>query len=152
MSVTFKNHPVFHWLFSRSAAGIAVFGMIFTLLLIIVIVTFPAPGISGEKKTDAHSARIIAENPPFVLMSSGVVVDKQRNLMWAQSDNRSKISIDQAKIYVKDFSLAGFTDWRIPDIQELESLMVRDSPNDTAGTDGCSGNYEIHNFFELTCC
>ncbi len=142
MSTSFKDQPVFHCSSSKIVA-------VFALILLILSFTVPAPCLSGETKADA---RILAEDSPFVLMSNGVVVDKQRNLMWARSDNGSKISIDQAKTYVKDLTLAGFTDWRIPDIQELESLMVKDSPNDTAGTEGCSGDYEIHPFFELTCC
>ncbi len=145
MGSIFKNHPVFFML----PSGMTTFGVVFTLLLIILFLTFPAPGLSGENKAEA---RIFAEDGPFVLMSNGVVVDKQRNLMWTQSDNGTKISIDQAKAYVKDLTLAGFTDWRIPDIRELEMLMMKNSPNDTPGTDGCSGDYDIHPFFELTCC
>ena len=121
----------------------------FILFSIILSSAFPVPVLSGENRPDAL---VLAEDSPFVLMSNGVVVDRQRRLMWAQSDNGSKISIDQARAYVKALNLAGFTDWRIPDIRELESLMVKDSPNDTPGTEGCSGDYEIHPFFELTCC
>ena len=113
------------------------------------IICFAALGVSGQ---NSASSVIVKEDVTFALMSNGVVIDKKRKLMWAQSDNGSKITIDQAKAYVKKLDLAGFTDWRIPDIQELESLMVHDSPNDTPPTEGCGGNYEIHPFFELTCC
>lgn len=105
------------------------------------------PAVYGD-----HPPQILAQDNVFVLMSNKVVIDKKRNLMWARADNGTKIGIDEAKAYVKAFTLAGFTDWRIPDIQELETLMVTDSSNDTKPTQGCGGDYEIHPFFQLTCC
>ncbi len=101
---------------------------------------------------DKVSPQILAQDDVFILMSNGVVIDKKRKWMWARTDNGSKISVEQAKEYVKTFRLAGHQDWRIPDIQELETLMVKNSPNDFAPTEGCSGNYQIHPFFQLTCC
>ncbi len=121
-----------------------------TILIFAVGIFFlPSPGLSNEEKP---SPQILAQDDVFILMSNGVVIDKKRKLMWAQSDNTAKISIDEAKIYVKQFRLAGYDDWKIPDIQELESLMVPDMPNETSPTEGCSGNYQIHPFFQLTCC
>ena len=95
---------------------------------------------------------IIAEDESFVQYSNGIVIDKRNNLMWAQSDNGSKISFQEAEIYINGFDLAGYTDWRFPDIKELESLMVYYQRNKTEPSDGCSGNYVIHPFFNLTCC
>ncbi len=101
---------------------------------------------------EARKAKVLAQDGVFVLMSNDVVIDKKHRLMWARADNSTKIGIDEAKAYVKAFTLGGFTDWRIPDIQELETLMVTDSSNDTKPTQGCGGDYEIHPFFQLTCC
>ena len=94
----------------------------------------------------------IAEDEIFIQYSTGVVVDKRSNLMWAQADNGIKITFKEADIYIDQFDLAGYTDWRFPDIKELESLMVYYQKNKTEPSDGCSGNYVIHPFFNLTCC
>lgn len=115
--------------------------------LLLLTWRFSSPCLAGGEE-----GQVVARDGIFVLYSNGVVVDDQRKLMWARSDNGTRISIDGAKAYVKALDLAGYSDWRIPDIRELESLMVKDSSNDTPGTDGCDGDYEIHPFFKLTCC
>ncbi len=95
---------------------------------------------------------VVAEDEFFIQYSIGVVVDKRTNMMWAQADNGYKLSIEEAKLYAETFDLGGYTDWRLPDIQELESLMVYYQKNTTKPNDGCSGNYVIHPIFALTCC
>lgn len=118
-------------------------------LTVLLALIFPFAGFSGD---NLPAPKILDQDGIFVLMSDGTVLDTQRNLMWTRADNGTKISIDEAKTYVRDLTLGGHKDWRIPDIRELESLMVKNSTNDTPGTEGCSGNYEIHPFFLLTCC
>lgn len=105
-----------------------------------------------SQSNQAEVPGVVAEDEGFCLLSSGVVIDKKRKLMWAQADNGYKVSIEQAKEYVQRLRLAGFSDWRIPDIQQLETLMVHGEANTTPPTEGCSGNYQIHHFFRLTCC
>ncbi len=95
---------------------------------------------------------VVVEDAIFIHFSTGVVVDKRSNLMWAQADNGEKLNIDEAKAYARDSNLGGYTDWRLPDIKELESLMVYYQRNTTVPGDDCSGNYVIHPFFALTCC
>ncbi|MBU1340276.1 MAG: DUF1566 domain-containing protein [Proteobacteria bacterium] len=95
---------------------------------------------------------VVAEDESFIQYSIGIVIDKRTNLMWAQADNGDKLSIEEAKVYAMNFNLGGYTDWRLPDIKELESLMVYYQRNKTEPSDGCSGNYVIHPFFALTCC
>jgi Protein of unknown function (DUF1566) len=95
---------------------------------------------------------VVSEDDFFTKYSSGVVVDKRVNLMWSQSDNGMDLSFQEAKDYITGFEKAGYTDWRLPDIKELESLMVYYQKNTTEPGDGCSGNYVIHPFFNLTCC
>jgi len=129
--------------------SITSFGILLIIILTGLTFYFPSLGFSNEDKA---SLKILAQDDVFILMSNGVVIDKKRKLMWARTDNGSKISIEQAKVYVKAFKLAGHQDWRIPDIQELESLMVKNSPNNFTPTEGCSGDYQIHPFFQLTCC
>ena len=95
---------------------------------------------------------LVREDDTFIHYAVGVVVDKRSGLMWAQADNGYKITIEQAKAYADDFNLGGYSDWRLPDIKELESLMVYYQRNTTEPGEDCSGNYVIHPFFSLTCC
>ncbi len=95
---------------------------------------------------------VVVEDEFFIQYSIGVVVDKRTDMMWAQADNGGKLSIEEAIAYAKDFNVGGYTDWRLPDIKELESLMVYYQRNKTEPSDDCSGNYVIHPFFALTCC
>jgi len=95
---------------------------------------------------------VVDEDEIFIQYSIGVVIDKRSDLMWAQADNGKKLSVEEAIVYAKESKLGGFTDWRLPNIKELESLMVYYQKNKTEPGDDCSGNYVIHPFFALTCC
>jgi hypothetical protein len=127
-------------------------GVLFVAVIIISGLLLELLPVARGLAEEVEKPTVLAEDEVFALRSDGVVIDKKRNLMWARADNGKKISIDDAKTYVKSFILAGFTDWRIPDIQELESLKVKNSSNNTLPTQGCGGDYEIHPFFQLTCC
>jgi len=57
--------------------------------------------------------------------SKEVVVDKSTNLMW-QDDNDANSVIKtwvEAINYCENLTLGGYTDWRLPNINELESIV-----------------------------
>lgn len=72
--------------------------------------------------------------------------------MWRAADNRSDVDFEEAQEYLSEVRAGGYRDWRLPTIQELESLMVPGAGNETPPGPGCYGSYDIHRFFELTCC
>ena len=49
--------------------------------------------------------------------------DPATRLIWAAADNGSGISLNQAKRYCSELALGGFHDWRLPAIDELQSLF-----------------------------
>jgi len=58
----------------------------------------------------------------FVDNHNGTVTDRATGLMWQQSDDgRTKYWAD-ALSYCENLSLAGHTDWRLPNIKELQSI------------------------------
>ena len=61
-----------------------------------------------------------------ILSKHRVVIDYACGLMWQQSGSRNKITLKEAKDYVRQLnrnSYAGFSDWRMPTIEELASLL-----------------------------
>jgi hypothetical protein len=74
---------------------------------------FHARCVRGRKITHAF-----ADN------GDGTVTDDSTGLMWQQEDDNNEWQWLNALSYCEGLSLAGFTDWRLPNIKELESLMV----------------------------
>ena len=70
--------------------------------------------------------------PSFTDNGDGTITDNITGLMWAKSPDLNgdgkitiadKLSFDDAALKAKDFKLAGHTDWRLPTIKEMYSLM-----------------------------
>lgn len=59
----------------------------------------------------------------YIDHGNGTVTDKQTGLMWQQRDDGEIMDWYAAKSYSKNLVLSGFTDWRLPDIDELKSLI-----------------------------
>lgn len=61
-----------------------------------------------------------------------VIVDKATNLMWPQAGSAERLTWMEAKNYVEQLNStqsAGYSDWRLPTIEELASLLeFRKSP------------------------
>lgn len=53
---------------------------------------------------------------------NGTVTDNGTLLMWQQGEN-SSMTWEAALSFCEGLSLAGYTDWRLPNIKELQSLM-----------------------------
>lgn len=60
---------------------------------------------------------------PYTDHGNGTVTDQGTGLMW-QNSNVSEARYWQGALdYCKGLTLAGHTDWRLPNIKELESLV-----------------------------
>jgi len=58
----------------------------------------------------------------FTDNGDGTVTDSNTGLMWQQAEAGSMIWED-AITYSEDLSLAGYNDWRLPNIKELRSII-----------------------------
>jgi hypothetical protein len=48
--------------------------------------------------------------------------DSATGLMWTRSDNNADLDFDHAVSYCKNLNRGGFSDWRLPEIDELKGL------------------------------
>ena len=69
----------------------------------------------------------------YTVNGDGTVTDLNTGLMWAQ-DPGDKVSYGEAVSNLSGFSLGGYTDWRLPTITELYTLM------DFSGVDAGPGS------------
>lgn len=93
-------------------------------------------------------------NPSYLVHSNGTVTDTNTGLIWSQTtdinqdgeiDVNDKLSFSAAKMYAENSTLGGYSDWRIPTIKELYSLIMFDG-EDPSGIAGKSGNIDIRPF------
>jgi hypothetical protein len=80
-------------------------------------------------------------NPPSIHRVEETYLDPETKLTWTRKDNGRDIDWNGGARYCDDLTLEGFTDWRLPTIDEIEKLY---DPNDTV--------YKIRKPFELTAC
>ncbi len=59
---------------------------------------------------------------PFTDNGDGTVTDTVTGLMWAQASADTAMNWQQALAWCQNLELAGYTDWRLPDINELMTL------------------------------
>ncbi len=53
----------------------------------------------------------------------GTVTDLETQFMWQQMDDATTRDWESALAYCEDLDLASYTDWRLPDVHELLSLV-----------------------------
>lgn len=59
----------------------------------------------------------------FIDNGDGTVTDNATGLMWQQTDDGNTYDWVEALIYAKNSELAGYTDWRLPNTKELQSIV-----------------------------
>jgi hypothetical protein len=63
----------------------------------------------------------------FVLQQGGrIIVDRATGLMWQQSGSEESMTYDKAKAYISQLNrenFGGYSDWRLPTLEEAMSLM-----------------------------
>jgi len=84
-------------------------------------------GLSGTMKGTTQHA-YASQTPNGV----NAVVDQVTGLMWQQAGSPDRMNWDQAKAYVEQLNQSaqgGFSDWRLPTIEELGSLVEFEQKN-----------------------
>jgi hypothetical protein len=68
----------------------------------------------------------------FVDNGNGTITDRATGLMWQKSGSSRAKTLKRAKTYVKQLNMAqfaGYSDWRLPTIEEFVSLVEREKVN-----------------------
>ena len=106
----------------------------------IVEIATPAPGAPFYGQDAQYTGNV----PSYQDNGDGTVTDLVTGLMWSQSpdmdgdgdiDYADKMSYDEAMAAASTFNLAGYTDWRLPSIKEMYSLIIF-SGKDPSGYNG----------------
>ena len=74
----------------------------------------------------------------------GYWVDPSTGLMWAGKDNGKDVSWKNAMKYCRDLRLAGYADWRLATIGELEGIYDRSSNAPGRAGPGAGGTFSFH--------
>lgn len=103
-------------------------------------ITCPSPGEAFYGQDAQHTGNV----PNFTDNGNGTVTDNITGLMWQQSpdtdgdgdiDANDKLSYDEAVAGASSNNLGGYSDWRLPTIKELYSL-IEFSGTDPSGYEG----------------
>jgi hypothetical protein len=98
--------------------------LIFVFAVVFIVVgsfAQDAPVIRGG--TDNRGAGLIWPNPRFIDFGDGTVVDSFTGLMWQRVPSATVGTWSSAISYCKNLTLAGHTDWRLPNMNELASMI-----------------------------
>ncbi len=79
----------------------------------------------------------INQSPAQDTRVRGYWVDPSTRLMWAGKDNGKDVSWKKAMKYCRDLRLAGYSDWRLATLSELEAIYDKtvDVPGLSMGSD-----------------
>jgi hypothetical protein len=95
-----------------------------------------------------HKAGVAWPNPRFTAGTGDTadcVTDKFTGLMWVGTPDPNQVTWTNALAFANDLTLCGFDDWRLPNINELESLTNIETADlaaflNTQGFSGFVGN------------
>ena len=102
----------------------------------------PLPGETFYGQDAQYTGNV----PSYLDNSDGTVTDLVTGLMWQKSpdmdgdgdiDYQDKMSYEEAAAGAATYNLAGYTDWRLPSIKEMYSLIIF-SGKDPSGYEGTS--------------
>ncbi len=91
---------------------------------------------------DGYGTNDFADN------GDGTVTDAAAGLMWAQGDDGVQLDWKEALAHASDSEVGGYSDWRLPNVKELQSLV--DYSRSPSATESESVGPAIDDVFDST--
>ena len=92
----------------------------------------PPPG-NGERPTGNPMLKhvravrgVVYGTNDFVDNGNETITDKATGLMWSKNDSQKGLDWKEALTYAEGSELAGYSDWRLPNIKELQGIVDYD--------------------------
>ena len=79
----------------------------------------------------------------FIDNGDGTVTDVSTGLMWQKNDNGEGVLWEDALVYSENLELEGYTDWRLPNAKELQSIVDYTRCPDTTDSAAINPIFEI---------
>jgi len=103
-------------------------------------VNFVDGRVKNYPTSDGKYARYVRGNSEYGINGfsdnhDGTVSDAATGLMWARDDSGSGLNWAEALAYCDHLNLAGYSDWRLPTIRELNSIVDYSKCQDCAAID-----------------
>lgn len=94
--------------------------------------------------------RFVRGNPNYgynqlIDNKDGTITDEATGLMWQKSDSKIALDWKSALEYAMNLKLANHTDWRLPNVKELQSLVEYDNNIDQSKRASISMLFETSN-------
>jgi len=106
----------------------------------------------GTKKFHVRAVRTVI-TPKIITRftdnGNGTITDNLTQLIWQKVPNTTALTWEQALNYAENLSLAGATDWRLPNIKELQSLNDETLINPSINTNYFTG-IGVKNYWSST--
>jgi hypothetical protein len=90
------------------------------LLFLLLVLCMSVPQVRAQNQTPSNVGPVV-----------GAWTDPATGLTWTKSDNGSDVNWNQATDYCSNLRLGGYSDWRLPTIDELQGIY--DSGIDVRG-------------------
>ncbi len=84
----------------------------------------------------------------YIENGDSTISDSASGLMWAQNDNGAGLDWEAALSYAENADVAGYTDWRLPNVKELQGIV--DYTRSPTATDGDKIGPAIDPLFNCT--
>lgn len=84
------------------------------------------PSCAGTGQDGEHRAGVAWPNPRFIGGigdKAACVTDRLTGLMWVRVPSSNPMPWGASLVYANGLTLCGFSDWRLPNVRELESLV-----------------------------
>lgn len=105
----------------------------------------------GSQAPNDYYAMLVAGNPAYgqndlSAIGDGTLMDAATGLMWTQQDSDIQMDWVEALAYVAQKNAEnylGYSDWRLPNAKELQSLVDYSKSPDTTGTPAISDLFDL---------